>query len=341
MKKNIKKGVVIGAICLLCLCGCGKIPKLKNGEEAVITFKKDKVEHKISAEDLFEELKTNFGLEATLKLIDTYILENEFADFKEEASKNAESYIKAMVEAYGDEAKLLEAIKQNTNYTTIEAYKDYLYLNLMESHAAESYAKTLITEKDINEYYKEKVKGDIEVYHILVTPKVTDKMSDKEKTEAENKAKETVNEIIKELNESDKKLDTFKKLVKEYSEDETTKKKDGNLGYINYGDLSNEYQNLIDSAYKLKDGEYSKEIITTELGYHVIYRNATKEKDELKDIKDDIIDTLVKEKISNNANIQLETMKYYRKLYNMEITDSTLNRQYGIYLNNLANRSSN
>ena len=71
----MKKGLLLSLICLLTLCGCGKIPTLQNGEEAVITFAKDDVEHKISAEELFEELKANFGLEATLKVIDTYILE--------------------------------------------------------------------------------------------------------------------------------------------------------------------------------------------------------------------------------------------------------------------------
>ena len=124
----MKKYLILSLICLLTLCGCGEIPKLQNGEEAVITFAKDNKEHKISAEELFNELKENFGLEATLKIIDTYVLESEFADYVETAKENAESYVNAMVESYGSKESLLQDIMANTNYTTIEGYQDYLYV---------------------------------------------------------------------------------------------------------------------------------------------------------------------------------------------------------------------
>lgn len=335
----MKKGLILSLICLMTLCGCGKIPTLQNGEEAVITFAKDDKEHKISAEELYKELKANFGLEATIKLIDTYVLETEYADYKEEAKKNASAYMDAMIESYGSKEELLNAIIANTNYTTLEGYEEYLYISFMQSHAVEEYAKNQVTDKEIEKYYKDSVKGDIEVYHILVTPKVTDDMKSDEKTKAESEAKTKAQDIIKRLKDAKDSLDTFKKLVKEYSEDEATKEKDGNLGYINYGDLDDAYDELLDAAYKLKDGKYSTEVITTELGYHVIFRNASKEKDKLEDIKDDIIETLANEKLSTDTTLSLTAMKYYRKLYNLKIVDSELDRQYGIYLNNLANQS--
>lgn len=335
----MKKGLILSIICLLTLCGCGKIPTLQNGEEAVITFAKDEKEHKISAEELYKELKNNFGLEATLKLIDTYVLETEFTSYVEEAKKNAESYMEAMVESYGDEKTLLEAIQYNTNYTTLEAYEEYLYLSFMQSHALEEYAKSIVTDKEIEAYYEDEAKGDVEVYHILVTPEVTDDMKTDEKTKAEDEAKQIAKDIIKKLDAADNKLEEFKKLVKEHSDDESTKEKNGNLGYINYGDLDENYDELLDAAYKLKDGKYSKEVITTELGYHVIYRNSSKEKESLKDLKEEIIETLANRKLEKDTEISINSMKHYRKLYNMEIIDSELNRQYGIYLNNLLNQA--
>lgn len=335
----MRKSLILSLICLLLLCGCGKIPTLQNGEEAVVSFTKGEEEYHISAEDLFEELKKNFGLEATIKLIDTYILEKEYADYIDTAKEYASSYIDAMIESYGSEEDLLSDIQAKTSYTSIEGYEEYLYLSFMTSYAVEEYAKMQVTDKDIEDYYKNDVKGDIEVYHILITPDVTDDMEDDEVTEKENEAKTIANDIIKRLNDADNKLETFKSLVKEYSEDEITKDKDGNLGYINYGDLSEEYDELIDAAYKLNDGEYSKSIVTTELGYHIIYRNASKEKEELDDIKEEIIDTLANEMLSTETDIFLNAMKYYRELYNLKINDSELDRQYGIYLNNLANQS--
>lgn len=335
----MRKSLILSLICLLLLCGCGKIPTLQNGEEAVVSFTKGEEEYHISAEDLFEELKKNFGIEATIKLIDTYILEKEYADYIDTAKEYASSYIDAMIESYGSEEDLLSDIQAKTSYTSIEGYEEYLYLSFMTSYAVEEYAKMQVTDKDIEDYYKNDVKGDIEVYHILITPDVTDDMEDDEVTEKENEAKTIANDIIKRLNDADNKLETFKSLVKEYSEDEITKDKDGNLGYINYGDLSEEYDELIDAAYKLNDGEYSKSIVTTELGYHIIYRNASKEKEELDDIKEEIIDTLANEMLSTETDIFLNAMKYYRELYNLKINDSELDRQYGIYLNNLANQS--
>lgn len=335
----MKKGIILSLIVILTMCGCGKIPTLKNGEEAVITFAKDKKEHKISVDELYEVLKNNFGLEATINLIDTYVLETEFKDYKKEAKEQAENYMDAMVESYGDEETLLQAIQQNTNYSTLKAYEEYLYLNFMQSHALEVYAKDQVTDKEIETYYKDESKGDVEVYHILITPKVTDDMSETDTKKAENEAKHKAEEVIEKLNKAENKLEEFKKLVKEYSEDETTKEKDGNLGFINYGDLDSNYDELLDSVYKLKDGNYSKEVITTELGYHVIYRNASKEKAPLKDLKDEIIETLANKKMQEDTEIALNSVKYYRELYNLKIVDSELNRQYGIYLNNLANRA--
>jgi len=334
----MKKGIILSLICILTLCGCGKIPTLQNGEEAVITFAKDKKEHKISTEELYEELKNNFGLEATVKLIDTYVLETEFKDYKEEATKNAEDYIDAMIESYGDEKTLLEAIQYNTNYSTIEAYQEYLYLSFMQSHGLEEYAKSLVTDKEIESYYKDEAKGDVEVYHILITPKVTDDMDTEKTKKAEEEAMNTAKDIIKKLDKADNKLEEFKKLVKEYSEDETSKEKDGNLGFINYGDLDQNYDELLKAVYKLKDGNYSKEVVTTELGYHVIYRNASKEKASLKDLKEEIIETLANRKMQEDTELSLNSMKHYRELYNLKIIDSELNRQYGIYLNSLANK---
>ena len=58
----------------------------------------------------------------------------------------------------------------------------------MQSYAVEAYAKEKITDKEIENYYKN-MENDIEVSHILITPQVTDKMNDDEKKKAEEEAK--------------------------------------------------------------------------------------------------------------------------------------------------------
>ena len=78
-------------------------------------------------------------------------------------------------------------------------------------------------------------------------------------------------EVIKKLDEAktnkENIADKFVELVKEYSKDETSKANDGKLGKLNKNSLTSQYDELIDAAYKLKEGEYSTEVITTAEGY--------------------------------------------------------------------------
>ena len=176
----------------------------------------------------------------------------------------------------------------------------------------------------------------------MIKTGVTSETSDEEKTELENAAKEEVNEIIAKLNEAEDKLATFKELAKEYSDDEATKDNGGSLGAINTGSLSSSYDELLKAARELKDGEYSTELITTELGYHVIYRESSSEKPSYEDSKDDIQETLANEKIEEDATIRVTAMDELRKKYGMDILDSDLKEKYSNYIaNQIANARSN
>ena len=124
-------------------------------------------------------------------------------------------------------------------------------------------------------------------------------------------------------------------LAKEYSKDESTKDKGGSLGKINFGDLDSKYDELLNTAKKLKDGEYSTSVITTELGYHVILKVKTYEKDTLENLKDEIVKKLADKYISDNQDsIGLTALQHYRKEYNMEIEDDEIKKQYSNYIQN-------
>ena len=210
----------------------------------------------------------------------------------------------------------------------------------MQSHAIEEYAKSLVTDKQIEKYYKEDAKENVETYHILITPKVTNKMNDDEIKKAEKKAMDKAEKLLKEINSSDDKLKTFKKLAKKNTEDDATKDKSGNLGYINEFTLGTEYDELVKAVYKIKDGEIYGEVVTTELGYHLVLRNASKEKDSLEDMKEDILNKLSQSVMAADPNFAVTTMKYYRELYNMEITDKELDKSYRTYINDLTTQTS-
>ena len=337
----MKKKVLILGVCSLLLCGCGKIPTLSNGDEAVVTFKEGEM---ISANDFYEEIKNSFGLDTLLNMIDKHIFEAEFPDEME----NGEAYAKAAIDQlrtnYETEEELLQAL-QYYGYQTVEAYQNFVYISYMQNVAIEAYVRNNITEEELQDYYDNDVYPDMTISHILITPDVTDDMSDEEKEEAENTAKEQIENIIDELNEAkDNGEDiesTFAKLAKEYSEDDDTKDDGGNLGEINIGSLDSNYDELIRAASELEDGEYSTEVITTELGYHVILKTATGEKASYDDSVDSMKDAITEDKLNNDQSLMVDAIRYYRELYELDIVDSELDNQYSIYMNNLINTYEN
>lgn len=337
----MKKKIIIVGLSALLLCGCGKIPKLENGEEAVITFKDGK---KISVNEFYTKIKDSYGLSTLMSMIDKYIYESEFSDKMKDAKTYAEASVNQLITYYGSEEEALKAIAYY-NYQTLDAYKDATYINYLQSEAIEAYVKENITEDELKKYYEESVYPDMTISHILITPDVTEDMDDKAKESAEKEAKDKASKIISELNEAKKKKEDitkkFESLAKDNSEDDSTKNKGGDLGSINIGSLDSKYDELIKGAAKLKNGEYSTEVITTELGYHVILKTKTGEKKSYDDSLDSMKDAIANNKLSadDSNSLMVEAIKSYRKKYEMDIVDSELDRQYGKYMNNLINSS--
>lgn len=333
----MKKKVLILGVCSLLLCGCGKIPTLSNGDEAVVTFKDGEM---ISANEFYEEIKNSFGLDTLLNMIDKYIFEAEFPDEIENGEAYAEAAIDQLRTSYGSDEELLSAL-QYYGYQTVEAYQNFVYISYMQNVAIEDYVRNNITDEELQDYYDNDVFPDMTISHILITPDVTDDMSDEEQEEAETAAQDTVESIIDQLNEAkDNGEDiesVFASLAEEYSEDDDTKDDGGNLGEINIGDLDSNYDELIRAASELEDGEYSTEVITTELGYHVILKTATGEKASYDDSLEDMKDAITQDKLSEDQSLMVDAIRYYRDLYELDIVDSEMDSQYSIYMNNLIN----
>lgn len=336
MKKSIK-GILLGGLVVLLMCGCEKtIPKLSNGEEAVVSFKDGSM---ISANDLYERLKDN-ATNILINMIDTKIFEEEYPDDVEEAKKYSETYFNSIKMYYTDEngnydeSSLINALKQYYGYSSIDEYKEALKINYLRNKVIKDYAKSLVKDNEIDNYYKDEVVGDREVSHIQIIPEVKDDMNNDEKEEAENKALETAKEIIAKL----KKGESFEDLVKEYSDDDATKDAKGSLGYINketYG--SEEFDQEV---YRLNVGEYSNVPVKTTKGYEIVYVTNEKEKKKLEDIKDEIIEKIAQNKIDDDAKVQVDAVKEIRSKYGMEIIDDEISQDYNKYMNRLYDNAS-
>lgn len=328
----MKKKIIVLALIVTLLSGCGgKIPTLSNGDEAVVTLKDGSM---ISVQELYDSVKDDYALTALVNLVDKKILEEVYKNQLEEAEENADSTMTQLESYYGD--NLLSIIQQQTGYQSLDAYRNYVYIAYLRNLAIEDYSKDQVTEKQIKKYYEDEIVGDIKVSHILITPEVTDDMTDEEKEEAEKEAKEKAEALIDELNKTDEKeiADKFAELAKEQSQDETTKDNGGSLGFINKNTLSDDYAELVDAAYKLKDGKYSTKVVTTELGYHIVLRTESKEKASLEEVKDQILEELGAEYLSKNQVAAVEALREIRKENDFEIVDSELKSQYATYIQN-------
>ena len=73
-KEDKMKKVLISistmVVVLVLVTGCGKVPKLENGQDAVVTLEGND----ISIDNLYNEVKERYALSALIDMIDTEIL---------------------------------------------------------------------------------------------------------------------------------------------------------------------------------------------------------------------------------------------------------------------------
>ena len=289
-----------------------RIATLKDGTQPVAEIDV----YTVTANDLYEDMKDVYSISSLLDKIDNKILEEKYPETDEmndELKQQAESYYSAYEQYYKMDK---ETFLSNNGFGSEKAFLEYLRLQYRRNKYAEDYIKTLISDKEVEKYYEDKVYGDINTKHILV--KVDSSASDEDKKKAEDLAKE----IISKLNDG-KYFDD----VKEEYKDQITYEE---LGYKSYNaNLESAY---MEAMQKLENNSYSKEPVKTSYGYHVIYRIDQKEKPALEDVKEEIIDSLVSEKKSEDKNISYVALDKMREESGLKFSDTVLEKKYNTYI---------
>lgn len=289
-----------------------RIATLKDGTQPVAEIDG----YTVTANDLYEDMKDVYSISSLLDKIDNEILEEKYPETDEmndELKQQAESYYSAYKQYYKMDK---ETFLSNNGFGSEKAFLEYLRLQYRRNKYAEDYIKTLISDKEVEKYYEDKVYGDINTKHILV--KVDSSASDEDKKKAEDLAKE----IISKLNNG-KSFDD----VKEEYKDQITYEE---LGYKSYNaNLESAY---MEAMQKLENNSYSKEPVKTSYGYHVIYRIDQKEKPALEDVKEEIIDSLVSEKKSEDKNISYVALDKMREESGLKFSDTVLEKKYNTYM---------
>lgn len=311
-----KKALIIGLCSILLVTGCGQKAKLKNGKEVVA-----EIEGKtITADDLYDELRSQGGTTVLVNMIDEFIANKEI-ETDSSAKEYANNQLENLKAQYTQSGQDFEAALTNAGYASESKFKEVLVLDYKKNKVVENYLSDHLTDEEIKTYYEDEVFGEMTVKHILVKPDTKDDMTDDEKTEAENKAKDKAEKIIKELNDGAK----FDDLVKKYSDDEGSK---DNKGLIENFTKDSVVSDFWDASVKLKNKEYSKEPVKSDYGYHVIYRISQKAKPKLKDVKDDIKEKLVENMLSADTTLPTKTWVKIRKKYKLDIKDSDIKKAY-------------
>lgn len=314
----MKKKILLSTItCLLLFTGCGQIPKLENGQEAVAEIDGKS----FSAEDLYEKMKSTSGTNALVSLIDSYIAEKEIEtddDAKDYANEQIKA-IKAQYEMYGMDFS--QALEQ-AGYESEDKLKEEIITEYKKDKVVKNYLKDNMDEEEVKKYYDEKVFGEMTVKHILIKPETKDDMSEEDKKKAEEDALNKAKDLINQLNDGK----DFEELAKENSDDTGSASEGGLVKDFTKDSVVPEFW---DASYDLKDNEYTKEPVKSSYGYHIILKVSQNEKPSLDDSKDDILTKLAEEKLQNDQNLGAKTLDEIRtKKYKLNIIDSDIKEKY-------------
>lgn len=332
MKKKIIYGITT-VLAISLLTGCGAV-KLKNGEELVAKVDN----YKISADDLYSEMKEKYAVKTLIDNIDHQLLDTTYKTDETE-TKAIENQIEEIKKTYGSNDQIFEQIiKQVYNVESVDELKAMLSLDYKRDLAIKDYVKEkVVTDEEVTTYYDTKVIGDVKASHILIKPNAKDSDSEETKTKKENEAKKKAEEIIKKLDNGE----DFAKLAKKYSDDKGTASKGGNLGYFNMDDDFEE--NFVSAAAALKKGAYSKEPVKTKYGYEIILKVDEKDKKKKDDLESTIRQTLADEKIKEDSS----TTTYYKRLRDwreskgLKFEDKELKKMYDKYMKTLTKEDEN
>lgn len=336
--KNSKKLLACLFVGLVLVTGCGKVAKLENGQEAVVTFKKG---DDISVDSLYEEMKDQYALSVLLDMIDTQLLGKLYpaSDAETDYIDSQVSQFKYYYEAYYSSAysSFDQFLYAMYGVSTEDELKEVLSLSYKREEATKDYVATLIKDKEIEKYYDEEIIGDMKASHILIKADYKDGASDEDIAKAKKEAKAKAEDLIKQLKKADKKevAELFAKLAKENSEDGSAED-GGDLGWFNKGDMVSSFE---EATIKLKVNEFTTKPVESEYGYHIILKTGQKDKPELKDVKEEIIDTLVEEKLAEDATLQTKALDKIREDHGIKFEDSELKKQYKTYIENNTKQS--
>ena len=306
-------GFLLATLLFRCILWPDRIATLKDGTQPIASVNGET----ITADDLYTNMKNYYSVNLLLNEIDEMVLVEKYPESEEmtnEVNDTAEYYYSVYESNYG---YTKEQFLSNYGFATEKDFVESLKLDYRRNKYYEEYAEGLVTDKEIDMYYEDEVFGDVDSKHILV--KVSE---DSEDGLSDADAKKLAQEIITKLDGGK----SWDDVIEEYKD----KIVNEDLGY-------NAFNASLESSYlkeckKLEVGKYSKTPVLTSYGYHIVFKKAQKDKPELKDVKDDIIDVLATEKKNKDTNLYYKSLIAMRNNAKLEFTDTKFKDEYDKYV---------
>lgn len=307
-------GFLLATLLFRCILWPDRIATLKDGTQPVANINGEN----ITADDLYSSMKKQFSVNILLNDIDDMILSEKYPendDMKNEVNETAEYYYSAYESYYG---YTKEEVLTNYGFSSEAEFIESLKLDYRRNKYYEEYAKSLVTDKEIDSYYKDDVFGDVDSKHILV--KID---TNSENGLSDEEAKKLANEIISKLDSGK----TWDEVITEYKDQIVNEE----LGY-------NAFNASLESSYleeckNLEVGKYSKTPVLTSYGYHIVYKIDQKEKSSLEDVKDDVIEAIATEKKNSDSNLYYKSLIKMREDAKLEFIDTKLKEEYQKVIN--------
>lgn len=275
-----------------------------NDDNIIFTINDKQLDAKL----YYEYLKKQNGIEVLRNIIDNIILEPMYKENEkiiQYINKKADDDIKYYI-SYT--SKTEKDFYESVNVKNRDEYLEKLKLDYRRSLYYEKYLKSLIKDEEINNYYDNKVFGDIKTKYIAIS---------KDNSNGE----EILNEIIEKLNNGY----IYDDIILEYKDIITY----NDLGYISYN-MEN-YETYLNTLLAMEDNTYTSNYVETFYGNTIIFREDQKEKTSLTDAKNDIINILIKEIDKNDPKLFERTLIELRKSNNIQFNDETIESVYNKY----------
>ncbi|MDI6860794.1 MAG: peptidylprolyl isomerase [Caldisericia bacterium] len=222
-------------------------------------------------------------------IFEEYAKRNNIKPTDEEIKTRVDKEIENIKSGFKSEEEYQNALKQSrfkTEEALREELKKYVIPDILEAKALqEIYSQIKITDEDALKYFNEITQ--VRARHILIK---VDENADEKTIEEKKQLAESIRQRIL-------KGEDFARLAKEYSEDEGTKDKGGDLGFFGKGQMVKEFE---DAAFSLKPGEIS-EVVKTKYGFHIIQVLETKTKGESYDQPEKVKAKHILIKVDKNA----------------------------------------